>query len=353
MRPAYARFRLAPIVALLPLAAACGSDGGTRAGRPDRAAVAEARSSFCTVLTETDPFGDATHEELEEHAASLRTAGDELEQVGDIEFAEVARGLARGMEAAREVTELRAWLNDRVRGREVAELRGSLDRITGVTEVEFYSQEEAREEFMRLYGDDPKILEQIAGLGQDTLPASFRIVVDTPDRLSGIRRQVEARAEIDDVASPTGIGLANLDEKKIQEVVRVCVFGQTRETPEPPGSTEARIRYEVRLRDGGSVEATIRYRSPSGELQLDRVRTPWRSEPMTFADGDRLFIRAETEEVVGSPLLCVLASQEEEEGAYVFAKLGRPLSFCATEYDLGLWPPDDDDPIGNPLIRVG
>jgi hypothetical protein len=124
-------------------------------------------------------------------------------------------------------------------------------------------------------------------------------------------------------------------------------------SPGPNAQPKANVRYDVRLRDGGSVEATVQYRVSTGEVLRERVQTPWRSGPLTFQDGDLMLIAADTNGESDSPLLCVLVSQKEEDGAYVLANVGDPLSACKTQYQLGQWPPDDDDPIGNALIRVG
>ena len=119
-------------------------------------------------------------------------------------------------------------------------------------------------------------------------------------------------------------------------------------------SPTAAIHYEVRLRDGGSVPATIEYTLPSGETVTERIRTPWASKSFVFKKGAVMSVTAKTEaEVEESSILCVLASTDEEQGAYVLSSIGDPLTRCATEHKLGRWPPDDSDPIGNPLIRVG
>lgn len=120
-----------------------------------------------------------------------------------------------------------------------------------------------------------------------------------------------------------------------------------------PKSGGVIIGYEVRLRDGGTAKADVQFRLPSGELEIRKVQVPWASDPLTFEDGDVMLIKAEINRQTASPLLCVLASQEEEQGAYVLASVDQPLTVCQTRYELGRWPPDDDDPIGNPLIRVG
>jgi hypothetical protein len=345
---------LGAAAALLPLAVACGADEGNRAGdQHDRVIIAEARSSFCTTFAGMNIYGGPEREELDRYAASLRRSAEDLERVGDTEFAEAARRLASGMEAAQEVTELSAYLNDDLRAPRVSQLMRGISRMPGVGDIEFISKEEAHEEFKRLYGDDPEFSEEIAALQPGTLPASFRVVVKSSDDLSKVRNQLESEEGVERVVTPSGLGLAELDQETLREVVRVCLFEQTDESQEGARTSGARINYEVRLRDGGSVQATIQYRLPSGKLQTEQVRTPWSSSPMAFEDGDLMFVRAETKQEVDSPLLCVLASQKVEEGAYVLARVDDPLSACETEYELGQWPPDDDDPIGNPLIRVG
>lgn len=117
-------------------------------------------------------------------------------------------------------------------------------------------------------------------------------------------------------------------------------------------SSTAEIHYEVRLRDGGEVPVTIRYRLPSGAFHETRTTTPWESDAMTFREGTQMLIEAEAERV-DSPLLCVLASENEDDGAYALGNVDDPLTSCSTHHRMGFWPPNDDDPINNPLIRVG
>jgi hypothetical protein len=123
--------------------------------------------------------------------------------------------------------------------------------------------------------------------------------------------------------------------------------------PTPSPGTSAAIRYEVRLRDGGRVPIRVTYRLPSGEVRQESGTTPWSSHAAaTFAEGSVMLVEARTRAKVESPLLCVLASEDPEQGSYVYTQVGRPLTVCSTQFELGRWPPNDDDPIGNPLIRV-
>lgn len=74
---------------------------------------------------------------------------------------------------------------------------------------------------------------------------------------------------------------------------------------------------------------------------------------MSFGAPGKMLIGAKTTESLDSPLLCVLASEDAGEGDYVYGTIETPLTECETTFELGTWPPDDSDPIGNPLIRVG
>lgn len=134
-------------------------------------------------------------------------------------------------------------------------------------------------------------------------------------------------------------------------ILTACGNGSDSEASGDPANA-ARIHYEVRLRDGGEVPIRIQYKLPSGEMQQERATTPWSGPPMSFAQGQML-ISARTKASVESPLLCVLASEEPSQGDYVYAHIDVPLTECETTFEFGTWPPDDSDPIENPLIRVG
>lgn len=130
-----------------------------------------------------------------------------------------------------------------------------------------------------------------------------------------------------------------------------------------PVTGKPTIRYQVRLRDGGSVNVTVRYRLPSGQLQELHVRTPWSGDQLTFGSRAELFVSATTSHSVSSPLLCILSSVPPDQGAWSGGRVtdsatpspdSNSLGQCATQYVLGDWPPAEDDPdTGNLLIRVG
>jgi len=117
----------------------------------------------------------------------------------------------------------------------------------------------------------------------------------------------------------------------------------------PAVQQEARVHYEVRLRDGGMIPVSIRYVLPSGEERTLESTTPWTSRQFTFGVDSVLLIRAETAEEVDSPLLCNFVGTQDE-GAWTLRTIGEPLATCGVRYPLGRWPPDD---LSGPLIRVG
>jgi hypothetical protein len=165
---------LGATVALLPLAVACGPDDGDPTGdQPDQAIISKARSSFCKTFAAMNVYGGPGSEELKRYAASLSKSAEDLERLGDTEFAEAARRLASGMEAAQDIRELRAFLDDEVRPPGVSELKRSIGRMTGVSEIEFISKEEAYEEFKRLYGNDPEFSEEISAYSRVRCPQAF------------------------------------------------------------------------------------------------------------------------------------------------------------------------------------
>lgn len=134
-------------------------------------------------------------------------------------------------------------------------------------------------------------------------------------------------------------------------------------SPAAPVAGKPTIRYQVRLRDGGSVNVTVRYRLPSGQLRELHVRTPWTGDQLTFGPEAELFVSATTSDSVSSPLVCILAAVVPDHGAWSGGRITdsatpssepNSLAQCATQYVLGIWPPAEDDPeTGNLLIRVG
>lgn len=129
------------------------------------------------------------------------------------------------------------------------------------------------------------------------------------------------------------------------------------------GATAADVRFAVRLRDGGSMDATVSYALPSGERREEKVRVPWESPVLSFAGGTVLSIHATTVPNTTGTLLCVLKAVPPDTGEWVGGRVARQVYpaptgnayvTCATEYRLGAWPPPEDDPeTGNLLIRVG
>jgi hypothetical protein len=120
-----------------------------------------------------------------------------------------------------------------------------------------------------------------------------------------------------------------------------------------PDLRPADVHYEVRLRNGESVPVRVTYMLPDGSEETEDVRTPWSSDPFTFETGSTMRFRAEASESPPSNLDCVFVAEDPEEGQYAYGPQGDlPQTECFGEYELGLWPPNDDDPINNPLIRV-
>jgi hypothetical protein len=115
------------------------------------------------------------------------------------------------------------------------------------------------------------------------------------------------------------------------------------------GSQRPHVHYQVKLRDGGAVEVSIRYTLPSGEERRAHGTTPWTSPEFTFGPDSTLSIRAETSVSVDSPLLCNLVGSKAE-GAWTLSTINEPAETCGVSYKLGQWPPDDNS---GPLIRVG
>lgn len=115
------------------------------------------------------------------------------------------------------------------------------------------------------------------------------------------------------------------------------------------GRSDATIRYEVRLSDGGAVPIEISYTRPSGEIETVNGKTPWRSSLRTFRAGSTMSISSGTTTAVDGPLLCVLAGVGDA-GEWTLRRVDEPLSSCDTSYQLGRWPPSD---LSGPLIRVG
>ena len=117
-------------------------------------------------------------------------------------------------------------------------------------------------------------------------------------------------------------------------------------------SNEAVVGYAVRLRDGGSVAVSVRYRLPTGRIRSLEVMTPWAADSLTFQEGSTLLVEAKAKsDNVSSPLVCVLDAGRD--GEYASGGVDLPLNACLSRYKLGQWPPDEDDPFGNRLIRVG
>jgi hypothetical protein len=114
----------------------------------------------------------------------------------------------------------------------------------------------------------------------------------------------------------------------------------------------ANVHYEVKLRDGGAVEVSIRYSLPSGDERTAEGTTPWTTPEFAFDPDAVLSIRAETTSAVESPLLCNLVGRGDE-GSWTHRTIGEPLDKCVTEYPLGQWPPDDSNATYGALIRVG
>jgi hypothetical protein len=112
------------------------------------------------------------------------------------------------------------------------------------------------------------------------------------------------------------------------------------------------VRYEVRLRDGGSVPVSVRYVLPTGDELEVRGMTPWTSEEFDFAEAEILRVAASADvpsRQLDSPLQCVLVGGGDT-GAWTQGHIGDPFNRCRTVYELGQWPPNDNEGY---LIRVG
>lgn len=73
------------------------------------------------------------------------------------------------------------YLKDGVSGSDVAELRGRLESVRGVSKVKYVSKDDALEDFTRSVEGGEMLLK---GLGENPLPASFEVSVDSPHRSS-------------------------------------------------------------------------------------------------------------------------------------------------------------------------
>jgi hypothetical protein len=114
-------------------------------------------------------------------------------------------------------------------------------------------------------------------------------------------------------------------------------------------SDHANMHYEVRLRDGGSVQVSIHYLTPSGDERAVEGMTPWIGPELMFEAGSTLLVRAETPDDPSNPLQCILAGSRDD-GEWLAATIEDPLNECRTSYELGQWPPNDNT---GSLIRVG
>jgi hypothetical protein len=142
------------------------------------------------------------------------------------------------------------------------------------------------------------------------------------------------------------------------------VFPTATASPPPARhNTTPAIHYLVRRNSGEDVPIVVRYRLPSGEFRTVTAKTPWTGPAMTFHAGEEMYLEAAVAGNAEELLACVFASVDHTQGAYAGGRVTHPSGLgssrgpedgCDSQYELGAWPPPEDDPErGNLMIRVG
>ena len=78
------------------------------------------------------------------------------------------------------------YLKDDAKTEEVAQLKNELVKNQYVAEVKYVSKEEAQQQFSASFQNDQKLLEGLALLGGNTLPASFEVSVSNLSKISEV-----------------------------------------------------------------------------------------------------------------------------------------------------------------------
>jgi len=92
-------------------------------------------------------------------------------------------------------TALVVFVNPAVASDRIPEIQAALAAVPGVVDITYVDQQQAYEEFARLFADDPDL---VATVDPANLPASFRVVVDDPSSVDAVRA---AAAALDGVGS--------------------------------------------------------------------------------------------------------------------------------------------------------
>lgn len=103
------------------------------------------------------------------------------------------------------------YLTDDVKDSEITRLRSELADNIYVSDIAYVSKEEAQERFTASFQDDPELLEGLALVGGDTLPASLEVSVTDLSKIE----EVGAIPEREDYAKAVdSVSLGKTDAKK-------------------------------------------------------------------------------------------------------------------------------------------
>jgi cell division protein FtsX len=91
------------------------------------------------------------------------------------------------------------FLNPAVSDEAIQQAEASLRSIDGVASLVLVSQQEAYEEFQRLFADNPDL---VATVRPETLPPSFRLVLDDPAAAETVRSRAETLDGVGQVVEP-------------------------------------------------------------------------------------------------------------------------------------------------------
>lgn len=103
------------------------------------------------------------------------------------------------------------YLNDDARPEEIAQLKNELVTNQYVSELSFISKEQAQQQFTASFQDDQKLLEGLALIGGNSLPASFEVSVSNLSKIEqvgDIAKQEKFKAIVEEVS------LGKTDAKK-------------------------------------------------------------------------------------------------------------------------------------------
>jgi cell division protein FtsX len=126
---------------------------------------------------------------------------------------------ARVAEIEKQALLVKVFLSDHVTDSQIDSLRGELEGITGVENVEYVTKEASLERAKALFKDSPDVMENLPG---NPFPASLDIAVDEIDDVEAVVDVMDGRPGVDDVGTGGQKALAALNDAREGGMGREC-----------------------------------------------------------------------------------------------------------------------------------